>query len=169
MKKKTKLPEDEVRFLSALPEKLLKERVKALWDAGWSLAVIANSLKPSKPKSTVHFWVQNTSAVEQRRLVPPIPPKSLKVTAPILDSPITRSISPSVPLELRPRIRQLADLSKRYRAKTSPDSPLAQANIELTKIALDLYSRGIPAASIAESAGVSYRAMARRISNANNL
>ncbi len=166
MKKKTRLPDDEVRFLSNLSEQFLKERVKALWDAGWSLSVIANSLKPVRPKSTIHFWVQNTELVQQRRPIPAIPPKSLTVTAPISNSPITRSISPSVPPDLKPHIRQLANLSKRYRSKTPANSPLAEANRELTIITLDLYHRGVPAAAIAEAAGVSYRAIARRISNA---
>jgi hypothetical protein len=166
MKKKTRLPDDEVRFLSNLSEDLLKQRIRALWEAGWSLLVIANSLKPTRPKSTIHFWVQNTASVAQRRPVPPTPPKSLTVTAPLSNAPITRSISPGVPPELKPRIKQLADLSKRYRAKTSADSPFAEANRELTAIALDLYRRGVPAAAIAEAAGVTYRAMARRLSNA---
>ena len=166
MKKKTRLPDDEVRFLSNLTDDLLKERIRALWEAGWSLLVIANSLKPAKPKSTVHFWVQNTASVPQRRPVPPIPPKSLTITAPLTSAPITRSISPNVPPELKPRLKQLADLSKRYRAKTPADSPFAEANRELTTIATDLYNKGVPAAAIAEAAGVTYRAMARRLSNA---
>jgi hypothetical protein len=76
-----------------------------------------------------------------------------------------RSISPSVPPELKPQLKQLADLSKRYRAKTPTDSPLAVANRELTTLAKQLKDRGVPAADIAEAAGVTYRAMARRLSN----
>lgn len=166
MKKKTRLPDDEIRFLSNLYDDALSQRLRALWEAGWSLAVIANSLKPARPKSTVHFWVQNAASVEQRRPVPPTPPKSLTTTAPLSNAPRTRSISPSVPPDLRPHLKHLADLSKRYRAKTPANSPLAQANKELTELAVDLYNRGIPAAEIAEAAGVTYRAMARRISNA---
>ena len=65
---------------------------------------------------------------------------------------------------MRPRLKQLSDLAKRYRAKTAPSSPLAQANDELTSIAKTLRSMGVPTAAIAEAAGVSYRAMARRLS-----
>jgi len=165
MKKKTRLPEDEVRFLSSLPDEMLPPRLRALWEAGWSLAVIANSLKPARPKSTVHFWVKNAKSEEQRRPVPPTPPKSLTSTAPLNNAPRMRSISPSVPPELRPQLKQLADLSKRYRAKTPSNSPLAIANKELTAIAKELRDRGVPAADIAEAAGVTYRAMARRLSN----
>jgi hypothetical protein len=66
---------------------------------------------------------------------------------------------------LRHQLKQLADLSKRNRAKTPSNSPLAKANKELTAIAKELRDRGVPAADIAEAAGVTYRAMARRLSN----
>ena len=66
---------------------------------------------------------------------------------------------------MKQHIQELSVLSRRYRAKTSPDSPLALANRELTEIALSLYHRGVPAAEIAKAAGVTYRAMARRIAN----
>lgn len=165
MKHKQKLPDDEVRFLAAMPIELLPGRLKALWVSGWSLGVIAKSLKPPRPKSTVHFWVKNALTQEQTRTIPAPPPKSLTVSAPVGSTPRMRSISPQVPPELAPHIRQLASLSKRYRAKTPSSSPLAQANRELTELALDLYHRGVPAASIAEAAGVTYRAMARRIAN----
>jgi hypothetical protein len=165
MKHTQKLPDDEIRFLSAMPQELLPGRLRALWTAGWSLGVIAKSLKPQRPKSTVHFWVKNAPTQEQRRAVPTPPPKSLSASAPLTSSPRMRSISPGVPPEMVGHIRQLADLSKRYRAKTPASSPLAQANKELTSIALDLYHRGVPAASIAEAAGVTYRAIARRIAN----
>jgi hypothetical protein len=65
---------------------------------------------------------------------------------------------------MRPRLRELSAQAKRYRAKTAPDSPLALANDELTAIARTLRSMGVPTAAIAEAAGVSYRAMARRLS-----
>ena len=165
MKKKIKLPADEVRFLSSLPTDLLHGRLKALWESGWSLGIMANSLEPKKPKSTVHFWVQNATTQEQRRPLPPTPPKSLTSTAPLLNTPRLRSISPSVPADLKPRLKELASLANRYRAKTAPDSPLAIANQEFTHLARMLYNRGIPAADIAEAAGVTYRAVARRLSN----
>jgi hypothetical protein len=57
MKQKVKLPDDEVRFISALDPVLVTSRIRALWEEGWSLGIIASSIKPAKPKSTVHFWV----------------------------------------------------------------------------------------------------------------
>jgi hypothetical protein len=165
VKKKTRLPADEVRFLSTLHSQILHARLRALWKAGWSLKIIADSLEPKRPKSTVHFWVKNASEQPQERPVPAIPPKSLTSTAPLANTPRTRSISPSVPPELRPRLQELSALSRLYRAKTSPNSPLALANREFTDISKSLYNRGVPAAAIAEAAGVTYRAIARRLAD----
>lgn len=165
MKHKQKLPDDEVRFIASMPQELIPGRLRALWNAGWSLGVIAKSLKPVRPKSTVHFWVKNASEEEQTRTIPAPPAKSITASAPLASAPRTRSISPEVPPELIPHLRELAGLSKRYRAKTPSSSPFAQANREFTEISLELYHRGVPAASIAEAAGVTYRAMARRIAN----
>jgi hypothetical protein len=165
MKKKIKLPADEVRFLSSLPIEIFHGRLRALWESGWSLGIIANSLDPKRPKSTVHFWVQNAASQEQRRPIPATPPKSLTVTAPLSNTPRLRSISPSVPVDMRPHLQHLSSLAKRYRAKSDPHSEFAIANRELTDLARSLYNRGVPAADIAEAAGVTYRAMARRLSN----
>jgi hypothetical protein len=165
VKKKVRLPSDEVRFLASLGPEMLHSRLRALWEAGWSLKIIADSLEPRKPKSTVHFWVKNATAGEQRRPIPPTPPKSLTTTAPLLNSPRLRSVSPSVPAELKPHLQELAALASRYRAKTPPDSPYAKANQELTHVARMLYNRGVPAADIAEAAGITYRAIARRLAN----
>lgn len=165
MKKKIKLPADEVRFLSSLPVEIFHGRLRALWEAGWSLGIIANSLDPKRPKSTVHFWVQNATPQEQRRPIPNTPPKSLTTTAPLPNTPRLRSISPSVPPEMKPQLQHLSSLAKRYRAKSDPNSEFAIANRDLTDLARSLYNRGVPAADIAEAAGVTYRAMARRLSN----
>lgn len=165
MKQKPRLPDDEVRFLATLTQDALPARLRQLWLAGWSLNTIATSLRPQRPKSTIHFWVQNAPNIEQTRTLPLPPKKSPQSSAPLDSALRMRSISPEVPLELIPHIRQLAELSKRYRSKTPASSPLAAANRELTEISLDLYRRGVPAASIADAAGVTYRAMARRLAN----
>jgi hypothetical protein len=161
---KTQLPQDEVTFIAALPRPEAESRLRSLWEAGWSLQVLGNSLNPQRPKTTIHFWVKRAETIEQQRPIPTPPPKSLTTSVPTKSAPRLRSISPGVPADMRPRLKQLSDLAKRYRAKTAPDSPLAQANDELTAIARTLRSMGVPTASIAEAAGVSYRAMARRLS-----
>jgi hypothetical protein len=159
-----KLPLDEVAFIAALPRPEAEARLRALWESGWSLQILGSSLNPPRPKTTIHFWVKRAEPLEQQRTLPVPPPKSLTTSVPTKSAPRLRSISPGVPSEMRPRLKQLSDLAKRYRAKTSPNSPLAVANDELTAIARTLRSMGVPTAAIAEAAGVSYRAMARRLS-----
>jgi hypothetical protein len=164
MDPRTKLPDDEVTFIAALPRPEAESRLRALWENGWSLQVLGNSLVPPRPKTTIHFWVKRAETVEQNRILPTPPPKSLTTSVPTKSAPRLRTISPGVPADMRPRLRELSAQAKRYRAKTSPNSPLAQANEELTAVARTLRSMGVPTASIAEAAGVSYRAMARRLS-----
>jgi hypothetical protein len=159
-----KLPIEEVMFLSTLTRSEMESRLRGLWKAGWSLGVIGSSLSPAVPKTTIHFWVRRAPDVKQLRALPLPPPKSLTTSVPTKHAPRLRSVSPGVPPELKIRLRELSALSKRYRAKTSPTSPLAQANNELTQIARQLKNRGVPTAAIAEAAGVTYRAMARRLS-----
>jgi hypothetical protein len=164
VKNKPKLPKEEIKFLLSLSQGAFTARLRSLWEAGWSLQVLGNSLNPQRPKTTIHFWVKRAATIEQQRAIPAPPPKSLTTSVPTKSAPRLRSISPGVPTDMRPRLKQLSDLAKRYRAKTAPDSPLAQANDELTAVARTLRSMGVPTASIAEAAGVSYRAMARRLS-----
>lgn len=170
MKSETLLPADEVRFLQALPTPQMHARLAHLHAHGWSLATIARSLEPPRPKTTVHYWIKNAStSQEQRRTLPEPPPTSLTAAAPTYRAPRTRSISPNVPPDVRPVLRELAEKSKRYRAKTPAGSATAQANRELTKIALQLHAHGVPTSKIAAAAGVTYRAMARRIANAGQM
>jgi hypothetical protein len=158
-----RLPKDEVTFLENLFQNELQSRLLALHEAGWSLSALGRSLKPSKPKTTVHFWIKKAEKVEQKRDIPLPPPKSLTTSVPTRTAPRLRSISPGVPPDIRPRLRHLSEQARRYRAKTPAGSPLALANEELTAVAKTLRSMGVPTAAIAEAAGVSYRAMARRL------
>ena len=164
MTEKTLLPSDEVTFIKSLDRPEAESRLLALWEAGWSLAILGASVEPPRPKTTIHFWVRRADVREQRREIPPPPPRSLTTSVPTKTAPRLRSVSPGVPPDMKPRLRELATLAKRYRARTLPDSPLAQANRDLTATAIALRSMGVPTAAIAEAAGVSYRAMARRLS-----
>lgn len=164
MTQRTLLPEDEVTFIANLPRPEAESRIRSLWETGWSLQTIGDSLVPPRPKTTIHFWVKRAEVREQQRAVPTPPPKSLTTSVPTKTAPRLRSISPGVPPEMAPRLAELSAKAKRYRAKTAPDSPLAQANEELTTVAKTLRSMGVPTAAIAKAAGVSYRAMARRLS-----
>jgi len=167
MRNRPHLPADEVRFLESLPHPQMHARIALLHTHGWSLASIARSFDPPRPKTTIHYWIRNAStSYEQRRALPNPPPTTITAAAPTYRAPRTRSISPNVPPDIRPHLRELSEKSKRYRAKTPPGSATAQANKELTKIALELHAHGVPTSKIAAAAGVTYRAMARRISDA---
>jgi hypothetical protein len=164
MTNQLKLPVEEMHYLSTLTRVEMESRLRALWKAGWSLAIIGASFSPPRPKTTIHFWVKRAQDLKLSRPIPSPAPKSLTTSVPTKNAPRLRSISPGVPPEIRPRLRELSELSKRYRAKTRHDSPLAEANRELTYLAQQLRARGVPTAAIAEAAGVTYRAMARRLS-----
>jgi hypothetical protein len=164
VKKQAELPEDERAFLNSLSKDQRNKRLRALWETGWSLSVLGNSLLPKRGKTTIHFWIVDIEAGEQRRLIPEPPPKSLSSLTPLTISAKVRSISPAVPPHLKPKIKELSKLSKRYRARTPENSPFAIANKELTDLARSLREKGVPTSIIAEAAGVSYRAMAKRLS-----
>ena len=161
---KTQLPNNEVEFLGALPREDMESRLLALWESGWSLQVLGDSLVPPRPKTTIHFWVKRAESSKQFREVPLPPPKSLTTSVPIRTAPRMRTVSPGVPPAMRPKLKELATLARRYRAKSPASSPYAIANEQLTEMAQNLRMMGVPTAAIAEAAGVSYRAMARRLS-----
>lgn len=156
------LPHEEVEFLDSLPEKSRDYRLRQLHEAGWSLSALSQAI--GTPKTTVHFRIRKAMlpAVPPQRPIP-APQKSITALVPSPYSTRVRSISPKVPPDLRPRIAQISQTARRYRARTPANSPTALANAELTRLALHLRSQGVPTADIAAAAGVSYRAMARRI------
>ena len=164
MTEKTLLPPAEVSFINSLERPEAESRLRALWESGWSLSLLGESMNPPRPKTTIHFWVKRAASMEQKRPIPSPPPRSLTTSVPTKNAPRLRSVSPGVPPDMKPRLQELATLARRYRARTMPDSPLAQANRDLTAMAIALRSMGVPTAAIAEAAGVSYRAMARRLS-----
>lgn len=164
MKADFTLPDDEVRFLNALPTPEMHSRLAYLHEQGWSLASLARSLTPPKPKTTVHYWIRNApTPKEQRRPAPTPPTHTLMSALPVLRGVKVRSVAPKVPPDIRPRLRELAQVSRRYRAKTPSASPTAQANRELTQLAVQLHAHGVPTSEIAAAAGLTYRAVARRI------
>lgn len=149
------LPDSERAFLRTLAGQDLEYRLYMLHTAGWSLQAIGEALDPEVPRSTVHVWVQSAAA-----LAPRIYSKALPRLVP---QHRVRTVSPSIPAATRDKIGMLAPLARRYRAKTSPNSLYAQANAELSEICVGLYERGVPVQDLAEAAGVTYRAMLRRV------
>jgi hypothetical protein len=138
--------------------------MRALWEVGWSLQSIGSSLVPQRPKTTIHFWVKRATPEQQHRQVPSPPPRSLTTSVPTKTAPRVRTISPGVPEHLKNEIKQLSLQARLYRAKTPAGHPVALANDQLTVMVKTLYTMGVPAQALADSAGVSYRAMIRRIS-----
>lgn len=165
MKSDAELPTHEIEFLESLSPRLRSYRLSLLHNAGWSLSVLGRAI--DTPKTTVHFWVRN-AVTEPSLTLRPIPTPLISITSlvPVHKAPRIRSISPKVPPDLMPKLRQLSEKSRRFRAKTPPSSATALANRELTQLAVNLRSQGVPTADIAQAAGVSYRAMARRIAHA---
>lgn len=182
------LPHEECLVLRSLSGVALRARVQALHAQGWSLAAIGNAFDPPRRRSTIRTWIvphnpslpdsssdTNTSTIVtggQNESIPPVP------SVPPLPSPATFQ-SPFPHLEKRRRvydrsnprvspsqkrkISTLAPLARRYRARTNPNGTYALANQELTDLCKDLYRSGASVRELSLAAGVTYRAMARRL------
>lgn len=148
------LPEEEAQYLRELKGVPLKMRARRLYEAGWTLSSIGAPINRSR--STIRFWVNNVpelTATTDRPLPSPID-KSYK-----RKRPISPGISPD---ELN-RIAYLAPIARTYRAKFPKSHPATQANEELTTLSKRLHKAGVPIQEVADAAGVTYRAMYRRI------
>jgi len=147
------LPKAEAARLAKLKGSELKARCLALYNAGWTLSAIGNAL--DRPRSTVRSWV----------LVAPITPQD------DIPVPQDRSYVPKKPISpgLQPsesaKIKELAPIARRYRAKLADSHPSTVANQELTRLCRTLHTLGVPLQELADTAGVSYRAMYRRVRN----
>jgi hypothetical protein len=157
--RKQALPESEAELLSTLFDKEFYTRVRQLFEAGWSLQSIGNACNPVRRRSTVKFWVARNH--EHSPVTTPIPTPKLKTGPRGYVS--RRPVSPGISGADRSRIEQLSPLARRYRSKMTPNSPQALANDELTIICTRLYESNVPVRELAEVAGVTYRAMARRL------
>ena len=188
------LPVEERRLLRSLSGAPLRARARALHEAGWSLASIANAFDPPRQRSSVRAWVlsNSSSPVEQPAHLPPPPIPSSSSSSSSSYSSIAageksafssslsaaagsasaaasvrrRVYDPSQPRispAARRRISGLAPLARRYRARTNPNGTYARANQELTELCHDLYRTGASVRELSLAAGVTYRAMARRL------
>jgi hypothetical protein len=152
------LPPVEASLLNDLVDEELYTRVGELFAAGWTLQAIGDAFDPPRQRSTVRYWMN-------RRHDPsplpdaPLPTPRRRATGYVSRRPRSPGIEPDV----RARLGELAPLAQRYRAKTRSDSREAQANRELTERCVALHASGVPVRELAEAAGVTYRAMARRL------
>lgn len=162
------LPQSEIDLLAALSETntaAFHSRLRALWESGWSLSVLGNSVSPKRPRATIHYWVKKAVQTPQIAAIP-TPEFNKPLTTALLGvvPAKTRTISPSVTPETAAKLRSLSLQARRYRARTADGNKFAVANREFTDLVKQLRSEGVPAVDIAEAAGISYRAVARRAS-----
>jgi hypothetical protein len=169
------VPPAERALLAALSGPALSERLRGLFEAGWSLSSLAEALPTPRPRTTVRSWITS-------RPRPPLasPPLKRALPLPPVPSPFSAPAEPdarpvrrfSAPrrgrrLGLDPatcsEISTLAPLARRHRSRTGPLSPARIANESLTRLTRDLYGRGASIPELAEAAGVTYRAMRRRV------
>lgn len=158
----------------------VRARARDLYRVGWSLSSIAEAFDPPKARTSVRSWLTTSHPSLEHPL--PSPAASSSSTIDTAESCTTQpEPQPSAPARTprdyrqvnsaasvissseRSRVAELAPLARRYRAGTPRLGPLGVANDELTALARELYDRGAPVRELAEAAGVTYRAMARRL------
>jgi len=159
------LPPQEVEYLNNLPKEALIYRVKMLFDEGWPLDAIGQSFQRKRPRSTVRSWVLRAedSWDEDACLLfadAPIPSPKLKTSA---EYQKVRPESPGISSDTLEQIQRLAPLARTYRSRMSSTSAPAVANERLTNLCKKLHANNVPIKELAEAAGVTYRAMYKRI------
>jgi len=187
MLKTERLPDEECVYLRGLSGALRARRVAELASAGWSLAAIGDAFDPPRTRSTVKSWITRLTpdlpssdsdssetllvTAESSRPVPLPGQSSPSSAGAAVQVKVTgrrerRVFDPRSPImtpDERRKIKELAPIARRYRARANPSGIFARANDELTVITQDLYSRGASVRELAQAAGVTYRAMARRL------
>lgn len=146
------LPPEEVSRLLTLEGTALKARCFALYEAGWTLSAIGDPL--SRARSTIRSWV-NTGPYSTDNIEVPAPEDRSYVPK--------RPKKPEITPEQRQTIQNLAPQARKYRSRISQQHPAAIANKELTDLCIKLHAQGAPIQDLADLAGVTYRAMYRRV------
>jgi hypothetical protein len=77
-----------------------------------------------------------------------------------------RPTSPGISKSELERIQELAPISRRFRSGMAPQHRASLANEELTGLVSSLYDGGVSIRELASAAGVTYRAMAKRLGRA---
>jgi lambda repressor-like predicted transcriptional regulator len=179
------LPHEECLVLRSLSGVALRARVQALHAQGWSLAAIGNAFDPPRRRSTIRTWIvphnpslpdsssdTNTSTIVtggRNESIPPVPPLPSPTTSQLQFPHLEKRrrvydrSNPRVSPSQKRKISTLAPLARRYRARTNPNGTYARANQELTDLCKDLYRSGASVRELSLAAGVTYRAMARRL------
>ena len=154
------LPESEVALLTSLRNDDLYARVAALYQAGWPLRAIGEAFSPVKARSSV------SNMVEKAVHIANLP----EVLAPTLATPPeyvpVRPVSPGISSADLAQIAALAPRARKFRAGMSSAHRVAVANQQLTDLCLSLFEKDVTIRELADAAGVTYRAMAKRLGRA---
>jgi len=142
--------------------------VHALFEAGWTLRAIGEAFNPPISRSTVQYWVSNfddlvsSEANFQEFMEPP------KLKTP--EGGYERINPPSAPIppHCASRLSQIASDARYYRSGMASTSVQALANSEMDHIVKELYENGTKVADIARAAGVTHRAIKKRIEKLEN-
>lgn len=152
------LPTPEATYLNTLHGPTLHAQCRVLYEAGWPLRAIGEALTPQRSRSTVRSWITKPSPTYIR---------TVPVSAPKLKTPEAyvprRPASPGIPAADQTQIQHLAPIARRYRSRMSPRHAAALANDQLTQICVRLHADNVPVQELADAAGVTYRAMYRRL------
>lgn len=164
------LPPEEVTFLNSLGQDDLIARVYYLYHAGYTLQAIGDALTPKRPRSTIRSWLLRFTPPTERDLVDaPIPvTKALPIKRPIYKThpdgyQKKRPQSPGILPDELELIQSLAPIARAYRAKMASGAAATVANDQLTAICLRLHANGVSIRELAHAAGVTYRAMYKRL------
>jgi len=160
--RKQALPSTEVSLIHSLPEDLVYARLGELFEAGWTLSSIGNAFDPPRVRSTVRSWILRSQNPAQTTTGYLVPVPKLK-TQPRGAYVSRRPVSPGIAADVHARIEQLSPLARRYRSGMLRTTAVAQANDELTQICTELHAQNVTVKELATAAGVTYRAMARRL------
>lgn len=167
------LPLDESSLLATLAHPALAQRCAQLYAAGWTLASIGQSLTPKRPRSTVRVWITNLPANSPtptvQALLPDVPTPAPSKQQQQEARAASRQTSPGITPTDAAEIARLAPLARQYRARVSSSSTPALANQALTELTSHLHSQGVTVRELATAAGVTYRAMARRLGKTNTV
>lgn len=156
-----KLPLSEIAYLNSITDVELLKRVAALYSRGWTLASIGEAFLPARGRSTVKAWVDRSHQYPTEPALKPVPSPSHK-TDPRGYQRLTPK-SPGVPKGIAEQLSALAPLARNYRARMSSATKEYQANEEMDRIVRTLRIADVSIADIARAAGVTHRAIAKRL------
>ena len=156
-----KLPPSEIQLFKTLDYNHTVVRVKALFAAGWTLASIGAAFYPSKGRSSVKAWVDRPTPPNVVVDVPiPDPNYKTPKNGYVRKTPVSPGISPGDAWDLQHH----AAVAKRYRSGMASTSREAIANAAMDKLVRQLKDADVTIAEIARAAGVTHRAISRRLS-----